>query len=150
MKLRVVNCKDVRKKHEIKEVVKYTLDKLLNKSKHILNDITITVELNSAKASKDKTWGYCQYTDNLAYPRRFHVVLHRNTSKRNFLEVLMHELVHVKQYALGELKDSEKGLVFWKKKTYNWDIYDLEHVMNIPWEKQAYELSEKLCDKYMQ
>lgn len=149
MRLRVVRCRDLKKKVEIKTATRYALDQLLSSKKEILQDLSITIELNNIKANKAKSWGYCQCSDNVKAPRKFLIVMHKNISKRNFYEVLMHELVHLKQYATEELTDCDEKFVKWKKRLYNWNIYDTVHIMCIPWEKEAYVVGEKLYNKYL-
>ena len=58
-------------------------------------------------------------------------------------KVLGHELVHVKQYLKGELKDISALEQRWKGESHiSIDYYDL------PWEIEAYHLQEVLLEEY--
>jgi hypothetical protein len=50
---------------------------------------------------------------------------------------LCHELVHVKQFATGEMRDlqSDTDIVNWKGKRYNRTKY---HYFDLPWEIDAH------------
>lgn len=149
MKLRLINCKNVEQKEQLKNAFHFTVGKLFRKRKKLAKNITITINVNNQLADKEKSWGYCQWEDNNHSPRKFLVVLHNNKSQKRLLLTLMHELVHVKQYANGELKDYRSGAIRWKKKKYSSEQEtDILSIMSTPWEKQAYKLSEEIYTKY--
>lgn len=57
---------------------------------------------------------------------------------RSALLCIGHELVHVKQYVKGEMRDYANGDAGWKGKRYsNWDTDD-ENYWFSPWEIEAY------------
>jgi hypothetical protein len=71
-----------------------------------------------------------------------------NLGKRNMLIVLAHEMVHVKQYAKGELKDfvygtrvKFKGSIIDDNKVDYWDQ---------PWEIEAHGREKGLYLKFLQ
>tara|TARA_B110000503_G_scaffold85316_1_gene129716 strand:+ start:805 stop:993 length:189 start_codon:yes stop_codon:yes gene_type:complete len=57
------------------------------------------------------------------------------------MSTLAHELVHVKQFARGELSDN---LQYWKGK----DCSDTDYWKQ-PWEKEARRLQKKLMNDFM-
>lgn len=59
----------------------------------------------------------------------------------NWLSTLAHELVHVKQFARGEL---DFGLTRWKSKSNMGDV----DYWDQPWEKEARKLQNKLLLKF--
>ena len=59
----------------------------------------------------------------------------------NWMSTLAHELVHVKQFARGELTDN---LQYWKGKDHSETKY-----WEQPWEKEARRLQKKLMNEYM-
>ncbi len=72
----------------------------------------LTVEINLRLMSKDETYGYCCHVDD----REFEVELKRTLGMRDMLTTLAHEMVHVKQYVLGELdQGSESEYDYWDK-----------------------------------
>jgi hypothetical protein len=124
------------------------MQKLFNKRKKLLQNLRISITINNKKANLADAWGYCNWIDKNIEPRSFSIVMHKNTSRRRFNETLIHELVHVKQYAKGELKDYKSGRTKWKKKVFEEDNLSAIAIMNTPWEKEAYRLSEEIYDKY--
>ena len=59
-----------------------------------------------------------------------------NLSRRKMLQCLAHEMVHVKQYARGELS-SELITARWQGKVYK-ITSSFEDYLNWPWEVEAY------------
>jgi hypothetical protein len=59
----------------------------------------------------------------------------------NWMSTLAHELVHVKQFARGELSDN---LQYWKGKDHSSTKY-----WEQPWEKEARKLQKKLMVQYI-
>jgi hypothetical protein len=57
------------------------------------------------------------------------------------MSTLAHELVHVKQFARGELSDN---LQYWKGKDHSSTKY-----WEQPWEKEARKLQKKLMVQYI-
>ena len=78
------------------------------------------------------------YEEDSYRTRIFSVVMNPLYSTRNYLLSLAHEMVHVKQYATGEVRDLERAdllLVKWK------DVFVSEEVNNyydLPWEIDAF------------
>lgn len=60
---------------------------------------------------------------------------------------LMHELIHVKQYANSELFDYVDGRTRWKGKIYE-SKRDMESYYDSPWEIEAYGRTEGLWDLF--
>jgi hypothetical protein len=80
-------------------------------------------------------------------PRRFHIVVHDIINIKDFIQVLIHEMVHVKQYVLGELNDKPVGdsfKIYWKKEDHTDTPYYKQ-----PWEIEAYQLQKDLYVKFL-
>jgi len=75
-------------------------------------NISPTIEINFRRMSKDPNFGYCcDLEDN-----EYEIDIKRTLNMRNMLTTLAHELVHVKQYVLGELdQGTEDGLQYWDR-----------------------------------
>jgi hypothetical protein len=75
-------------------------------------NISPTIEINFRRMSKDPNYGYCcDLEDN-----EYEIDIKRTLNMRNMLTTLAHELVHVKQYVLGELdQGTEDGLPYWDR-----------------------------------
>jgi hypothetical protein len=63
------------------------------------------------------------------------------------LEMLAHEMVHVKQFALGELVDNPSGkTVKWQGKRVS--VRDDDGYWTLPWEIEAYGRQPGLCARF--
>lgn len=87
--------------------------------------------------TKCDAYGYCMSSTN----RKFHLELRKNMSLYDLISTVCHEMVHVKQYCRGELKDDMWGYQQWKSKKFK---EDLEY-MDQPWEKEAFKLEKRLA-----
>jgi hypothetical protein len=67
----------------------------------------------------------------------------------SLIQTLAHEFVHIKQFALGELRQYWKapiGVMHWYGKPINfWKTPYMKH----PWEKEAYSIDYKLMKAYL-
>lgn len=91
--------------------------------------------------------GECECSDDDIDPRRFLITLCcvEDQQKKDFICAMAHEMVHLKQYALNELTDSEdaKHYVFMKT-LYSLDVDYWEQ----PWEIEAHGRERGLMLKY--
>ena len=145
MNIRIYNCEDKNLKNEIKDLSKLTLNTLVHRKK-LLNNISISIKFDDDYLEKYNAMGLCWWNDKNVNPRKFSIVLSNKLSKKQFKKTLIHELIHIKQYLLNELKDFSSGYVKWKSTVFE-DSEDLDVIVNSPWEKEAYRLSEKLYIK---
>lgn len=91
--------------------------------------------------------GYCEVSgwNARGKPREFTIQIQKNKSKRYMMMTLAHEIVHAKQYAMGEL---DENMSVWKGKRIpsNMDYWDT------PWEIEAhgreYGLWSRFSNKY--
>ena len=75
--------------------------------------------------------------------RACHIEIDKTQKSDDFITCILHELVHVKQYLKGELKDISALEQRWKGESHiSIDYYDL------PWEIEAYHLQEVLLEEY--
>jgi len=97
---------------------------------------TLYIELNIKKMTGDAV-GYCMMGDG---NREFEIECSKDLTLKDFVTTVAHEMVHIKQYYRKEMDCYGKK---WKKKTIpdGTDYYDL------PWEKEAYRLQDKLAQK---
>ncbi len=88
----------------------------------------------------------CNWQDDNHKCRSFVIIVNKNLNKKTSLIALAHEMVHVKQYARGELKDylrTEK--VKWKNRTF---MLDKVEYWSSPWEKEAYKKDQILYEAF--
>jgi hypothetical protein len=91
--------------------------------------------------------GECANYDSGKDPRHFVIKIGatEDMSKREFIMALGHEMVHLKQYALNELRDNDrKRITMWKRKAYS---FDMEY-WDQPWEIEAYGMERGLLHRY--
>jgi hypothetical protein len=94
-------------------------------------DIEIRFE-NQGKLAE----GYCSPIDAERRPRMFEIGINPKMTRRKTLMCLAHEMVHVKQYARGELIN-KLITAKWQGKDYKLtNCY--EDYLNWPWEVEAY------------
>lgn len=104
-------------------------------------NLDINLKLGNPKAVD----GWCIYEDSNVRPREFSIEVKKDQTYDDFCTTILHEMVHVKQYAKGELKERYKTghKQYWKDKDYTEASY-----LDQPWEKEAYKLQETLFELF--
>lgn len=103
-----------------------------------MKTLDITVRLKDL--TKDHVYGYCSAdphgdAERLDRPRSFELEIHSKMSLRKVLETVAHEMVHVKQYARGELYEGSRIAKHrWQGK---WLAKDPDY-WEQPWEIEAH------------
>ena len=102
-----------------------------------MKNLNITVKL---KTIKDDAYGYCTSdpdgdAERSDRPRSFELEIHKDLPLRKVLETVCHEMVHVKQYARGELYESSRvNKHRWQGEWLNKD----PNYWDQPWEIEAH------------
>jgi hypothetical protein len=146
MNIKIYKCSDEELKNEIRDLTSRALEFMFKKRKKLLNNIYISIKLDGGETAKENAYGLCSWTDHIYRPKKFSIIISDTLSKKTLKKTLLHELVHVKQYTMNELKDCYSGHIKWKRKIYE-DTEDFIEYINTPWEKQASSMSEKLYKK---
>ena len=97
---------------------------------------TLDIEVKIRKISGDAV-GYCMQEDT---NRMFTIDVQKDLSLRDFITTIRHEMVHVKQYARNEMDCYGRK---WKTKVMS----DTVGYYDLPWEKEAYRLQDKLAQE---
>jgi hypothetical protein len=97
---------------------------------------TLDIEVKIKKL--DDAYGYCLCDDK----RTFQIDIKKGLTLYELITTVCHEMIHVKQYATGELKEVEYGAK-WKGRRFSDDIA----YSKLPWEKQAFKLEKELTFK---
>jgi hypothetical protein len=117
------------------------------KDKYLSNYTTLEIEFTIKKNLSEDTGadGFCFAVES-GRPRTFEIEIDKGLSITKFIKTVIHELIHVRQYAKGELVDYSRGRakVSWKGKDYSKTSYSRQ-----PWERQAYRLQESLYNEFM-
>lgn len=111
-----------------------------------ITTLDITLRIRKFKPEEGAV-GWCTYEDNNVNPREFVIDVSLDQSFADFIKTVIHEMIHVKQYALGQMKERYKSghKILWKDKDYTTTSYS-----KCPWEREAYRKQETLYEKYMQ
>lgn len=118
----------------IESMMRFTANKLM--TRRLSNTLYIEVFLSRTLMKKRNIYGICSWDDNPYRAKDFLIELDSSVKLRRLLETAAHEMVHVKQYARGELQQlmSKKchkfrGEYFPDGEVEYWDL---------PWEIEAH------------
>ena len=124
--------KSVRKLIEI--AAWYYAEKLMGK--RTIANLEIHIKLKRGLYKKDNTEGTAIWEDESYRPKEFTIELDCGVKIRNMLITLAHEMVHIKQWAKGEMYEyAVPGKVRFMKTKY--DMNDLDY-WDYPWEIEAF------------
>jgi len=99
--------------------------------------ICLDLEISANLQRDEGIQGAATWLHTAIRPRHFAMELDANLDLRNTLKILAHEMVHVKQFARGELIDLENtSAATWQGKRYR--IHDDDRYWTLPWEIEAY------------
>ena len=101
------------------------------------------------KICKLDVHGYCIWEDDNIKPREFNIEINNTITGSDFDTTVLHEMVHVKQYAKDELRERFR-LGYrknWKRSKKNY--FDVEYD-DAPWEKEAYRMQEILYKRWVE
>lgn len=140
MKVIVTGSKDPLFEQELVTAAKFYGRELL--SKQLLKHIHLEIVL----VSSIPDLGNCcvTYFNDWYKAREFEIQLRRRRSKQGMLQTLAHEMVHLKQFAKGELND---GHTRWKGSHIDSDKIDYH---DLPWEIEASSFEYILYALYKQ
>jgi hypothetical protein len=129
-------------KKEIRDIVSFSSQILLGK--RLSKYITVYVQNNKLKKYE---WGYCGPTDwNYSKHREFEILLNNTASRKNQIITILHEMIHLKQYARNELVCYNTfGKYKWLGKKMYTSPNDYE---NLPWEIEAEKTEKVLFEMY--
>lgn len=115
--------------------------------KRLANNINLVIEFKKF-GKNNNDYAYCDWTYDNHRSRDFTVTIHSNLSKQDTIAALAHEMVHVKQYAKGEMKDIFHPVKMVKWQGVKYDADELDY-WDQPWEIEAYGREKGLCYKFM-
>ena len=104
--------------------------------KRLINNLKLNIKLKRGMFKKDNTEGTAIWEDENTRPKEFTIVLDSTCTIRNILITLAHEMVHVKQWAKGEMYEyAEQDMVRFNKTKFN--LADINY-WDYPWEIEAF------------
>lgn len=115
-----------------KKAVKHYAQRLLGQRLYHL--IELEIHFTSEDVDRD-VYAYCDWNDSNIRARDFTITIRPDLNKKQMLLVLAHEMVHVKQYAKGELRDYVRtNKCKWRDEVYD----DRVDYWDTPWEIEAH------------
>jgi len=104
-------------------------------SKKLSHTLTLDIELSKTLLKEDGILGEIDFDDSNHRPKEFTMTVDCSVSKRKIMETIAHEMVHLKQYAKGELVDLERcGSTTWQRTKINSET----NYWDLPWEVEAH------------
>jgi hypothetical protein len=125
---------------EIRAACNFYSDKLLYKRQS--KNVHLTISFGNIDCK-----GYIEWMDRPVKPRRFKIVLSNKYKTKQTLLTLAHEMVHLKQYVLGEMTDTTlRSNSKWKKRELHESKVDY---FDFPYETEAYGREQGLYQRYL-
>ena len=91
---------------------------------------------------RERVFGWAWVVPPDHRPREFEIEIHNRLSPELYTETLLHELWHVYQHVMGQLKDKYNKR-HWKGIDHSETNYDDQ-----PWEKEAHRMEKILYKRY--
>lgn len=130
-----------------KSLAEFCLNKLV--SSRLNNKLEIRIAFKPTLYKKTESYGEtAYYEDSDIPPKDFIIELDSNLKMRSMLETLAHEIVHIKQWATGEMIDTAKPMITKFRK----DSIDSNKVnyWDLPWEIEALGREEGLFIQWIE
>ena len=136
----ITGCKDPKVREEVHNACIFYAEQLL--SRQMLRHIVVEIDF----LRRMENLGDCtvSYYNDWYKAREFEIRIKRSRSIKNILCTLAHEMVHVKQFAKGELNCDQTR---WHKQSVDSDEVGYS---DLPWEIEASTLERVLYHMYME
>jgi hypothetical protein len=124
-------------------------------SKRLCEDVTIwflnkflprhkiDVEILHRGLKREAVYGYCDYVGESYRPREFLIELDTHMEEELYIQTLLHELVHLRQWVVGSLRLRSGKMYYGKECVEDVDYWDQPH------EIEAREQEETLYLEYL-
>lgn len=121
-------------KNLAESITRYSAELLLDKK--LINKLTVDIEFSRTLLKEDGMLAEIDFEDRVHKPREFTITVDSTVPQRRIMESIAHEMVHLKQYAVGEMCDTNNpDIVRWKNKQV--DLIKCEY-WDRPWEVEAH------------
>ena len=122
-----------KKKRELAgSITEFCATKLM--TTRLANTLEINIELVNDLAKKEGVYGDCIWEDKPNRPKEFTIRADSKLAPRHMIETIAHEMVHVKQWAKGEMQE----LVRQSKTRFNGTLFGETEYWDRPWEIEAH------------
>ena len=146
MILKLYGFKDKRHKSLIKDAVVYGASLLM--TKRLCDTLEISVRLNPTLMEKNKSVAEVEWLDTHYRAKSFNIELDADRSWFMHVLSIMHEIVHVKQYAKGEMVQSMKYSTLTKFHS-DWIDDEKTNYYDLPWEVEAHGREKGMFVRWM-
>ena len=130
-----------------RQAITWYADMLMGK--RLADNIIVRIQFIEKLDKHEGIGGDCIWDDDNTRPREFTIRLDSSNDLTFMLRSLAHEMVHLKQFAKGELKDLWRGQSLCK---YDGRVYDINddklNYWDYPWEIEAHGREEGLCVRF--
>lgn len=141
MRVSVRGASTVQFRKHLKLAAEFYASKLM--SKRLVESLDVKIYIRKINSGDD---GTCYYEDHDNGVRYFEIELDKQNSERQILINLAHEMVHVKQFSLGELKDGRPATTtVWQGITVRDEEIDY---WDTPWEIEAHGREKGLFSRF--
>ena len=134
MRIRIYGTPQNVSRREVCKALRYYAGVLMSPT--VVETLSIRVDFGTYHGCK----GEMEWIDRPERPRRFRIGIRASLSREMALESLAHEMVHVKQYATGQMRDylNDPDFVRWEGEAWVSDTDTLdERYWFAPWEIEA-------------
>lgn len=76
---------------------------------------------------REGVYGWCDFEDDYKRPRSFLIELQSFMNQEMYIQTLLHELVHMRQWVLGDLRQKRGKMYFGKTNVEDLDYEDQPH-----------------------
>jgi hypothetical protein len=104
----------------------------------LANNITLKIRIDETLINT-RFYGSVIWEDNNSRPRKYDMEICNYLTDRTMYKVLAHEIVHIRQYATGDLKDlaTQANYCKWKNELVQADGPGKVSYFHLPWEIEA-------------
>lgn len=133
MLIKVYGSKSPRLKALIRDAVDYAGQRLM--TRRMLETLEVSIKM---KDGLDENVAEVEWIDDPVRPKSYEMSIDRNQSEMLQVICVMHEMVHIKQYATGELVQSMRDCKKSKWKKVEWIDDTKVKYYDLPWEIEAH------------
>ena len=135
-----------RDRDDLESLYNFVLDKFM--SKRLKNNIHVDLKLNPYLLKRTGHHGEAIWEDTHRKGREFSIELEKNIPRGLLMSTFAHELIHVKQWALGEFYQEMRRTGHHKFLNKSYNINEIDY-WDLPWEIEAYGRSVGLVVRWV-
>ena len=108
------------RKRRVEDVVVWFLHKYLPRHH-------ITIEVLHRGLRREQSYGYCSVSGNIYRPREFLIEIDPKLDLELYTRTIIHELIHLRQWVLGVLKERKGKMYYRDIKCEDLDYWEQPH-----------------------